>query len=139
MFYHFYDFIKNKYFDELKVLPPATREALIFKKTCEEIPLTIKEGDVIAGWYGCESDADIKIENNRDFAFVDAYTKKERSIKQKLLSDFCIDSGRARAHTCIDYGHIITFGLKDYEKKVMRFVFTNRLKTDMLFYGIEMI
>ena len=26
--------------------------------------------------------------------------------------------------------------MKDYEKKVMRFVFTNRLKTDMLFYGV---
>lgn len=26
--------------------------------------------------------------------------------------------------------------MKDFEKKVMRFVFTNRLKTDMLFYGV---
>lgn len=26
--------------------------------------------------------------------------------------------------------------MKDYEKKIMRFVFTNRLKTDMLFYGV---
>ena len=26
--------------------------------------------------------------------------------------------------------------MKDYEKKVMRFVFTNRMKTDMLFYGV---
>ena len=26
--------------------------------------------------------------------------------------------------------------MKDYEKKVMRFVFNNRLKTDMLFYGM---
>lgn len=26
--------------------------------------------------------------------------------------------------------------MKDYEKKVMRFVFSNRLKTDMLFYGV---
>ena len=25
--------------------------------------------------------------------------------------------------------------MKDFEKKVMRFVFTNRMKTDMLFYG----
>lgn len=26
--------------------------------------------------------------------------------------------------------------MKDYEKKVMRYVFTKRLKTDMLFYGV---
>lgn len=26
--------------------------------------------------------------------------------------------------------------MKDYEKKIMRFVFNNRLKTDMLFYGV---
>lgn len=26
--------------------------------------------------------------------------------------------------------------MKNYEKKVMRFVFTNRMKTDMLFYGV---
>lgn len=26
--------------------------------------------------------------------------------------------------------------MKDYEKKVMRFIFANRLKTDMLFYGV---
>lgn len=26
--------------------------------------------------------------------------------------------------------------MKDFEKKVMRFVFTNRMKTDMLFYGV---
>ena len=26
--------------------------------------------------------------------------------------------------------------MKDYEKKVMRFVFTNRMKSDMLFYGL---
>ena len=26
--------------------------------------------------------------------------------------------------------------MKDYEKRVSRFVFTNRLKTDMLFYGV---
>lgn len=26
--------------------------------------------------------------------------------------------------------------MKDYEKKVMRYVFNNRMKTDMLFYGV---
>lgn len=26
--------------------------------------------------------------------------------------------------------------MKDYEKKIMRFVFNNRLKTDMLFYSV---
>lgn len=26
--------------------------------------------------------------------------------------------------------------MKDFKKKVMRFVFTNRMKTDMLFYGV---
>lgn len=118
MFYEFYSYIKNKYFEELKTLPAPTREAMIFKRTCEEIPIEIKRDDLIAGWYGCENDVEYKITENKEFAFMDAYSQDEINIKNEFYEKFGCIVRFDRAHTCIDYGHIVKYGLKSYEIRV---------------------
>ncbi|MBQ7794636.1 MAG: DUF3029 family protein [Clostridia bacterium] len=118
MFYNFYDYFKNKEYDYLKNLPAVTREALIFKNTCEEIPVCIKENDLIAGWYGCQSGDDYSDLQNKKFDYVDCYNKTELEIKEGLEKRFGITLRFDKGHICIDYEHIIKFGLKSYEKEI---------------------
>ncbi|MBQ4110337.1 MAG: hypothetical protein IJC74_05585 [Clostridia bacterium] len=127
MFYFFYDYFKNKYFNDIKDLPAEKREALIFKRTCEKIPVSIKKDDLIAGWYGCENGKDYAVTDNKDFPFIDAYSKEERETKNYLEEKFGINIRFDKGHTCIDYGNIIKNGLKSYEIKIK-----NELKKDNL-------
>ena len=55
MYYRLHDYIEEAYRDEFSSEPAPIREALIFKKTVESMPLQIKETDYIAGWYGYET------------------------------------------------------------------------------------
>lgn len=84
MFYQFYDYIKNKYFDILSPMTPLEREAEIFKKTCEEMPISIKSDDLICGRYGCENSDLYKVEDSRDFEYFNSFTKEEQRIKNEL-------------------------------------------------------
>jgi len=118
MFYTFYDYIKNKYFHEVSSLAAPEREAYIFKKTVEEIPLAINDNDIIAGRYGCDDGDAYKVIDDQKFEYINAYSPEEMQIKDILHQTFCINTRFDRAHCCIDYGHIINFGLKSYELKI---------------------
>lgn len=118
MFYQFYDYIKNKYFDILSPMTPLEREAEIFKKTCEEMPISIKSDDLICGRYGCENSDLYKVEDSRDFEYFNSFTKEEQRIKNELEEKYAIRLTFDRGHSLIDYEHIINFGLKSYVSKV---------------------
>lgn len=138
MFYQLYDFIKEKYFEELQELPAATREALVLQKTLEEVPIAIKGADLISGWYGYEDEKAFAeaagaaackgtesgkscaegSEDDREFVFKDAYTEEDKKVLKALREDFVMWLGFGPGHTCIDYGYILKHGLISYEEKV---------------------
>ncbi len=120
MFYwNFYNYFKDKYFDELKDLPAPIREAVIFKKTVEEICLEIRDDDIIAGRYGSTVDDGYDTDTSKTFEYKNLYSEKEAQIKDELQEKFCFTLRFDPGHTCIDYGYIINNGLKAYEQKVL--------------------
>ncbi|MBE6632112.1 MAG: hypothetical protein E7623_05360 [Ruminococcaceae bacterium] len=120
MYYEFYDYFKNKYFDALKDMPPVTREAEIFRITMEEIPISIKDTDVLAGRYGTDKYSDeYGYAENRNFEYFDAFSPKERHEAEEFIRLFGTNNiVDRRGHTCIDYGKIINEGLIFYIGKV---------------------
>ncbi len=130
MFYQFYDYIKNKYFDTLSLMTPPEREAEIFKKICEEMPISIKAGDLICGRYGCENDDFYKVNSERDFEYFDSFTAEEIKIKKELEEKYAIRLTFDRGHSLIDYEHIINFGLKSYVSKVKNELLCNDITSE---------
>ena len=128
MFYQFYEHIKNRYFDQLCTLPAVMRQAMIFKYTCEEIPLSIRDDDLIPGWYGAESDEGFQIHEHREFPAYEAYTPEELAVKDELNRDFGIIVRFDRAHSCIDNAKIITQGLVSFEQEIRAEMDTDSLE-----------
>lgn len=120
MYYTFFDYIKNKYFEELSVVSPPIRSAIIFKRTCEEIPLFIADTDVIAGRYGTDDAKSYEIVENKNFPIINDYSAEELNVLQALSKKFCISFSFDRGHLCIDYGSIIKNGLKSYEQEIQQ-------------------
>ena len=118
MLYQFYDYIKSKYFETLSGMTPVEREAEIFRKTCEEIPISIKEGDLFCGRYGCENEEAYQPQASCGFEWFESFTPEELSIKQALDERYAIRLSFQRGHCLIDYGKIIRSGLKAYVVKV---------------------
>ncbi len=117
-YFHSYINFKNKYFDQVKDLPAPIREAEIFKRIVSELPLEIRDDDLIPGRYGSTvRPGDPPCE--KAFEPVEAYTQKELEMKKQLREDFGIDIRFDAGHTCIDYGYIINHGIKGYEEKVL--------------------
>jgi len=117
LYYYFRDFVKDKYFDELSAMPPALREATLFKRIVELIPIGIDKGELIAGRYAVDDGCDYSYTERR-FPFADALTDGEKDIKRELLASFGIDVRFDRGHFCADHKTILSRGLKYYEKRV---------------------
>ena len=89
MFYKLYDYVRDRYFDEIKDEAAPVREALIFRHTLEQIPVRINGDDCIAGWHGYETkppDMEMKPPCPRVFAEKSPYTGRDLEVK-KILSD----------------------------------------------------
>jgi len=117
MFYTFYHHIKNRCFDELNPLPAPIREAWIFEKTCQEIPLSILPEDLIGGRYGCPEEP-AETAPARAFASTDAYAPGQRDVWDEFFRNFAIQTRFDRGHTCIDYGAILHKGLAHWDERV---------------------
>jgi len=120
MFYEFYDYFKNKYFNSLKNLPPVMREAELFFITLKEIPISIKESDLLAGRYGIDSyNSQYSFDTNQNFEYFDAFSPTQRFEAEELIKRFGTNNiADRRGHTCIDYGNIIHNGLIFYKEKI---------------------
>ena len=119
MFYQLYHHIKNKYFEELQEKSAAIREAMIFQRTLEEMPIAIIPKDSFAGWYGYIDKCELtEVYDNKKFDYLDAYTVEDRAVLKELKDNFGMWLGFDTGHTCIDYGHIINYGLVSYVEKV---------------------
>ena len=114
MFYYFYDYIKSKYFETLSGMEPVEREAEIFRKTCEEIPVSIQPGDLFCGRYGCGSEEGYEPPAQCEFTWFESFTPEELAIKKELDEKYAIRLSFQRGHCLIDYGKIIRYGLKSY-------------------------
>ena len=119
MFYEFYTYIANKYFDELKELPTVTREAKIFEYTCREIPIDIWDTDIIGGHYGVKDGTPYKVENPKKFDYTKVLTDEDSRIRIELNKRFFNQLDFSNGHICADYGFIINNGLKAYEAKIL--------------------
>ena len=118
MFYDLRDWVKLKHFDELKALSPYMRQAMFFKYMTNEMPLSVKDGDLFAGWYGYEdSDAPQDIEEKK-FEYNEVLTDEEKKAKDHLRDDLKTIVAFTKAHTCIDYESIIQKGLIQYIEAV---------------------
>ena len=102
MVYHFFDFIHHKYFDELNAYSPYIRQALLFKYFTEEIPLTVKDTDYIAGWYGYEDGDGPERIPGTEFPRVPILDGKQNQLRENLYADAKIAINFTPAHTCID-------------------------------------
>lgn len=117
MFYRLYNVVKDECFNEFASEPVPIREALIFRKTVELIPLQIKETDLIAGWYGYEDDnrqGESSHGSENSFAFYKHLESKDITTRQILSDTFITYGGFSSGHTCIDYGKIAEYGLNYY-------------------------
>lgn len=114
MFYDLRDQIKAKYFEVLNTLSPYIRQATFFKYMTEEIPLSIKNGDKFAGWYGYEDEnAPVACEEKK-FKHNTVLTDAQQKAKDHLRRDLKTIIHFNKAHTCIDYETVIQKGVDHY-------------------------
>lgn len=117
MFYYFYNTVKNKYFDELKDEKAPMREAVLFRKTVEEIPIFVEENDLIACRYGCESYEE-KDKEIKEFKKIDYFTDKDREILKNLNEKFGMSVENCLGHICLNYERILNSGINSYIEEV---------------------
>ena len=118
MQYNVTEYVKNKHFKELCDLAPCARQAKLFALITEEMPLTVKDEDYIAGWYGFEDGAAPSCQFSTAFSRREVLTEDEKALRQKLFCDLKTEINFTEAHTCIDYGRIIEKGLEYYINQV---------------------
>ena len=118
MIYNIIEFIKNKYFYELKEYSPFVRQAMIFKYVTEEIPLKITDTDKIAGWYEYENAGSFELEENKFYEHTHILNSEQKQLLEHLRNDLKIEINFTPAHTCIDYETIIQKGLEHYIRLV---------------------
>ena len=118
MFYDLRDNVKAKHFDELNSLSPYMRQAMFFKYLSEEIPLSVKDGDLIAGWYGYEDEDAPNPCDEKKFSYNKILTDKDENLKTHLRDDLKTIINFTKAHTCIDYETILQKGISHYQTLV---------------------
>ncbi|MBE5780658.1 MAG: DUF3029 family protein [Clostridiales bacterium] len=120
MIYDIAAHVQNRYFDELALLSPPMRRAKLFEYIVEELPLWLKPGDRIAGWYGFE-DAD-ELDLTEPPKFPDAEPVMDEEWEQLRLALLGLNNKVAftPAHTCLDYAGILQNGLDAYLVKLAR-------------------
>ena len=114
MHYNIIEYIRNKYFDELKDCSPYIRQAMLFQHMTEDIPLRVKDTDYIAGWYGYEDVDAPSVMENKDFPYVCVLDDKQKQIRETLRNELKMEIHFNPAHTCIDYKAIVQNGLAHY-------------------------
>ena len=114
MFYNIGDYIINKHFDELNGCSGYLRRALIFKYMTEEMPLSIHDGDRIAGWYGFENSEDAKITEKKQLSYDRVLSESQTRLRSHMQNDLKISVAFNGAHTCIDYGTVVEKGISYY-------------------------
>lgn len=109
-------YIYSKYHDELAALPPVTREAELFCRTMAELPVSFAENDLLAGRYGWKEQPQF---TEYSIPWNSIFTDHDNAMRQLLL-DNQIRVYYGTAHTCIDYGRIVSEGLSSYAAKARR-------------------
>lgn len=115
MVYNLYPYITKKYaayFNEITDMP--MRQAMIFKKTAEEIPLQIRSGDIIAGRYGFDNGVPDDIAGDADMVMPEYGRDHELSRIADELNKYNITASFGAGHTCLDYKTVIERGLRYY-------------------------
>lgn len=118
MYYNVIDYIRNKYFDELKDYSAYIRQAMLFQHITEDIPLKIRDTDYIAGWYGYDDEDVPSPLENRHFPYVCMLNDEQKQMKEKMCSALKTEINFTPAHTCIDYEAIVQNGLEHYIARV---------------------
>lgn len=105
-------FVREKNYDRLNVLPPATRFAKKFRLELEALDLEIKTDDEIIGWFKFENERsdDVVFDDEK----TDGHTRNVMDMPESFGSKTNVDKG----HTLVDYGFILNNGLAAYEKRI---------------------
>lgn len=115
-------YYRELYQEETASMPLPMREAFIFQKYLENIPLYIEPGDVIAGWYGY---IDEKPEGERAYEEARRDQEAEESRKWResprgiLTEKYCWRAeGYDRGHALMDFEKMIARGTRAYIRDV---------------------
>ena len=101
------------------MLSPLDREAMIFRLTCEQIPISLEEEDLIPGRYGCPDGAPYQVAQQRRFSRTDAYSPELAKVRDVLAETYRCITRFHKAHTCIDYEYILQHGLRGYMEQIL--------------------
>lgn len=116
MFYNIYPWVMERHHEEVRSLSPWLRQAQLFRYFTEEMPLEIRATDRFAGWYGYETEPEAP-EPVPGFPFYAVLTEEERALRQGLAA-LNTEVNFTPAHTCLDYGTIVSRGLIHYVEQV---------------------
>ncbi len=115
MVYNIYAYITKKYASEFnKIACMPMRQAMIFKRTAEEIPIQINAGDVIAGRYGYENGLPDDLPDGSEMTVPEYGHDPGSSHIAFELNKYNITASFGAGHTCLDYKTIIEKGLEYY-------------------------
>ena len=117
MYYTIHDHLRKKYYDELSNLTTHLRQSSLFKYYTEEIPIHIYKSDLIAGYFGYENNL-LPVTDFKTFSNINIVSDEEKKIQQFFLEKHAIDIKFEPAHTCINYGEILSNGLIFYLEKI---------------------
>ena len=108
--------IRNKHFDYLNALPPIQRFTAKFRLLLEQIPLHLKESDLIFGWYGYEE----KLPEMELPVFDDCVRDEQTQMQMYIQAESGSTTYVDKSHVCADYKRIIENGLVSYEQQIDR-------------------
>lgn len=115
-FVHYYEYIRARFADELRAMPPLAREAAIFARTLEQMPVQVEQDDYIIGWFGGD-----KVPEDEPVASFDGPlfdTPEEEAEYVRFRDGNIICPSIDRAHTCADYETILRRGLVWYIERI---------------------
>ena len=117
MIYNIVNYVKQQHYAELAACSPVARQVKLLKLMVEEMPLHLDDTDQFACRYGFE-EGTVLLPKTR-VVFSDAYPLSEEITALKAHLDRVNHEVMfTRAHTCVDYGMVLQYGLKFYVEKV---------------------
>ena len=125
-FYELYDYIKQDCYDGFLLHPIPVREAMLFREITKRMPVEIKPGDFIVGWYGYEAmpqefinrpDPKTAVARYIDYTHM---TRQEFREQARFYGTHCLLAAYRPGHTCINYEDVVTKGLNWYRTRVRR-------------------
>lgn len=104
--------VRAAHWDELNALPPQQRAAEKLRLALERVSLEVRDSDEIAGWF---------VFNGEDCPFCpfddEAFSDEERALVEQT-SAFGSRTSVDKGHTLVDYGEILSIGLRGYEARI---------------------